>query len=151
MAEPHDYPRRGQQLRAESEQTSDEHGKLEIDQHAGDQAAEPSDRPPADCVRIGPGQSGGIVTVASGNRIPFSRDVAEATWHRYQGLHQAEYQLQPTNGLTLPALTPHRMASAYVLPNADASRRVGWIARNRFRLRLSSQQQSAATARCILN
>jgi hypothetical protein len=110
-----DYLRLGEQLKADGEHPADEDNEEEI--HEPPIHNNTADRPPHDSVRIGPNPSGGIITVASGNTILFTRELAEATWHRYHGLRQTACQLQTTAAITLPARIPHRMASAFALPN----------------------------------
>ena len=86
---------------------------------SGDGLAAAAERPPTGCVGIEPFQSGGGITVSSGNQVLFGRDLAEATWHRYHGLRQVSYLLKVRHKLTLAGRFLHRMASAYVLPNTN--------------------------------
>jgi hypothetical protein len=119
IQEPRDILRLGEQLKADGDNPIDEEFEEEDPPRMQDDEVIPSaDRPAPGFVRIGPGSSGGgLITTGKGNLLPFNRDVAEATWHRYHGMRQAAYRFQATNGLVLPEKMPHRMASSFVRPN----------------------------------
>jgi hypothetical protein len=74
--------------------------------------------PPAECVRICPGKAleSGEITTTKGNSFIFSRELAEATWHRYHGMRQAALRQLKVHSITLPVPLPHQMTSSYVKP-----------------------------------
>ena len=80
--------------------------------------ASASQLPPVDRFRIGPHKKlgFGVVTTCEGNQIIFSKDLAEATWHRYHGMRQATHRLLVAHGITPSEPLPHQMPSSYVKP-----------------------------------
>lgn len=118
MQDCRDFVRLGEQLKTDGVDPCAEDLEVELEQSSD---LEPtSDVPPPDCCRIGPGKDSfsGIITTAKGSQVPFSKHLAEATWHRYHGLRQAALRLQKNYGIQLPLRMGHRMASSYAKPGS---------------------------------
>ncbi len=118
MQDSRDFVRLGEQLKIDGVDAWAEDLEVEIEPSTELEPA--TNVPPPHCCRISPGKDSfsGIITTTKGSQIPFSKHLAEATWHRYHGLRQAAMRLQNTNGIQLPSRIGHRMSSSYTKPGS---------------------------------
>ena len=116
MQECRDFLRLGEQLKMEGADVCAADFEPNIDPPRGDTAQ--ATAPQCGRVRICPSKEAGrgLITTGKGNQIIFTKDLAEATWHRYHGMRQASLRLLKAHGITLPIPLPHHMTSSYVKP-----------------------------------